>query len=222
MEEARQYSAVTALTSHSDLAPCRASIRALLERVMDAHRRSSSDETDEHLHRHHPLDRSGEGFTKGQYSRAHEWAFDGGAVVPARAEPAHRARAAGRIRRGSIRRRRSSLAVVVPHAVLPRFRAAGGVTIDGYVDEAEGVLEKNADGEMAMIVVDFARRARIADRATSATAEGRAVHANGDDGKMAIEQRRVARSKWTGSTRSTCHRTSSLLHRQSVTTGEEQ
>ena len=32
--------------------------------------------------------RSGEGdFTKGQYSRAHEWAFDGGAVIPASSSP---------------------------------------------------------------------------------------------------------------------------------------
>src|SRR6478735_10337300 len=32
--------------------------------------------------------RTGDGdFTKGQYSRAHEWAFDGGAVVPASASP---------------------------------------------------------------------------------------------------------------------------------------
>src|SRR5215470_10743758 len=32
--------------------------------------------------------RSGVGdFAKGQYSRAHEWAFDGGAVVPASASP---------------------------------------------------------------------------------------------------------------------------------------
>ena len=31
---------------------------------------------------------TGEGdFAKGQYSRAHEWAFDGGAVVPASASP---------------------------------------------------------------------------------------------------------------------------------------
>ena len=29
----------------------------------------------------------GEAFAKGQYSRAHEWAFDGGAVVPASASP---------------------------------------------------------------------------------------------------------------------------------------
>ena len=28
-----------------------------------------------------------EGFTKGQYSRAHEWAFDGGHVMPASASP---------------------------------------------------------------------------------------------------------------------------------------
>ena len=32
--------------------------------------------------------RKGDGdFAKGQYSRAHEWAFDGGAVVPASASP---------------------------------------------------------------------------------------------------------------------------------------
>ncbi|MBA3527021.1 MAG: OsmC family peroxiredoxin, partial [Sphingomonas sp.] len=32
--------------------------------------------------------RNGAGdFAKGQYSRAHEWAFDGGAVVPASASP---------------------------------------------------------------------------------------------------------------------------------------
>jgi len=30
---------------------------------------------------------SREGFAKGQYSRAHEWGFDGGAVVPASASP---------------------------------------------------------------------------------------------------------------------------------------
>ena len=32
--------------------------------------------------------RKGGDFAKGQYSRAHEWAFDGGAVVPASASTA--------------------------------------------------------------------------------------------------------------------------------------
>ena len=44
-------------------------------------------------------------FTKGQYSRAHEWAFDGGIT---------------------------------------------GFVVDEYVDEADGLLEKRADGKIAM------------------------------------------------------------------------
>ena len=52
--------------------------------------------------------RKGDGdFAKGQYSRAHEWAFDGGAVVPASASP-HIVPAPGRTRPASIRKRRSS------------------------------------------------------------------------------------------------------------------
>ena len=68
----------------------------------------------------------GEDFAKGQYSRAHSWNFDGGAVVRGFGLPAHRPRAL--VRRGGgrsgggVRR----LAVHLPHAVLPRFRAAGG------------------------------------------------------------------------------------------------
>ena len=31
--------------------------------------------------------RQGGDFARGQYSRAHDWAFDGGAVVPASASP---------------------------------------------------------------------------------------------------------------------------------------
>ena len=68
--------------------------------------------------------REGDLFEKGQYSRAHEWAFDGGTVVPASASP-HIVPSpwsdAGRSRpRGGVRR----LAVQLPPAVLRRLRAA--------------------------------------------------------------------------------------------------
>ena len=96
-----------------------------------------------------------EDFSKGQYSRAHEWTFDGGAVCRP-GQPAHRADAL-RIPRGSIPRRRSSPALVVPHAVLPRLRAAAG-SCRLYVDEAEGVLGKDADGRMAMTRVTLRPR----------------------------------------------------------------
>ena len=94
-----------------------------------------------------------EGFTKGQYSRAHEWAFDGGAVVPASAGPAH-------VPPGT-----ANLAGVDPEEAFVAslsschmlffldFARRAGLVVDDYVDEAEGVLEKRADGKMAMTKV---------------------------------------------------------------------
>ena len=87
-------------------------------------------------------------FAKGQYSRAHEWAFDGGLTVPASPSP-----------------------YVVPapwndpHGIDPEeafvaslsschmlffvdFARRAGFVVDSYVDEAEGVLEKRSDGKM--------------------------------------------------------------------------
>ena len=98
--------------------------------------------------------RTGAGdFLKGQYSRAHEWSFDGGVTLPASASP-H----------------------IVPapwsdeHAIDPEeafvaslsschmlffvdFARREGWVVDSYVDAAQGVLEKNGDGRMAMVKV---------------------------------------------------------------------
>ena len=91
-----------------------------------------------------------EGFAKGQYSRAHEWAFDGGAVVPATPSP-HIVPAPW-----------SDLAGVDPEEAFVAslsschmlffvdFARRAGFVVDEYVDEAEGVLEKRGDGKMAM------------------------------------------------------------------------
>ena len=103
--------------------------------------------------------RSGDGdFAKGQYSRAHEWSFDGGAVVPARASP-HIVPAPW-----------SDAAGVDPEEVFVAslsschmlffldFARRGGWTVQSYVDEAEGILGKLADGRMAMTKVTLRPR----------------------------------------------------------------
>ncbi len=89
-------------------------------------------------------------FAKGQYSRAHEWAFDGGAVVPASASPhvvpAPWSDAAGVDPEEAFIASLSSCHMLF----FLDFARRGGFTIDSYVDEAEGELGKLADGRMAM------------------------------------------------------------------------
>ena len=89
-------------------------------------------------------------FAQGRYSRAHEWAFDGGAVVPASASP------------HVVPKPYSDEAGVDPEEafiaslsschmlfVLDFARRAGFV-VDSYEDRAEGVMEKNAEGRIAV------------------------------------------------------------------------
>jgi len=85
-------------------------------------------------------------FKDNKYSRAHQWHFDGGAVVPASSSPL------------SVRVPLSDPAGVDPEEALIAalsschmlfflsFAAAGGFVIDKYDDEAVGVLDKNARG----------------------------------------------------------------------------
>jgi organic hydroperoxide reductase OsmC/OhrA len=89
-------------------------------------------------------------FAKGQYSRAHEWAFDGGAVVAASPSPhivpAPWSDPAGVDPEEAFVASLSSCHMLV---FLDLARRDGWV-VDGYVDEAEGVLEKRGDGKLAM------------------------------------------------------------------------
>ena len=89
-------------------------------------------------------------FAAGRYSRAHEWAFDGGAVVPASASP------------HVVPKPYSDEAGVDPEEAfiaslsschmlfLLDFARRAGFVIDSYEDRAEGVMEKNAEGRMAI------------------------------------------------------------------------
>jgi organic hydroperoxide reductase OsmC/OhrA len=91
-----------------------------------------------------------EGFAKGQYSRAHSWAFDGGAVVPASASP-HVVPAPWSDAAGVDPEEAFIASLASCHMLFfVDFARRAGLVIDEYIDEAEGVLEKRADGKMAM------------------------------------------------------------------------
>jgi organic hydroperoxide reductase OsmC/OhrA len=89
-------------------------------------------------------------FAKGQYSRAHEWAFDGGAVVPASASPDNVP--PGTADEAGVDPEEAFIAALSSCHMLffVDFARRAGFVVDGYVDEAEGVLEKRADGKIAM------------------------------------------------------------------------
>jgi organic hydroperoxide reductase OsmC/OhrA len=95
--------------------------------------------------------RTGDGaFAKGQYSRAHEWAFDGGAVVPASASP-HVVPAPWNDPAGVDPEEAFVASLSSCHMLFfLDFARRAGFVIDAYVDEAEGVLEKRADAKMWM------------------------------------------------------------------------
>ena len=93
--------------------------------------------------------RTGEGdFTKGQYSRAHEWAFDGGAVVPAGPSP-HIVPAPWGNPAGVDPEEAFVASLSSCHMLFfVDFARRAGLVLDSYVDEAEGVMEKRDDGKM--------------------------------------------------------------------------
>ena len=92
-------------------------------------------------------------FIDQRYSRAHRWRFDGGVEVPASSSP-HVVR----------------VPLSDPNAVDPEeafvaslsschmlfflsFAARDGFIVDDYIDEAIGIMERDADGRTAMTVV---------------------------------------------------------------------
>jgi organic hydroperoxide reductase OsmC/OhrA len=91
-----------------------------------------------------------ERFTDGRYSRAHAWAFDGGAVVQASSSPQ------------VVRVPFSDPSAVDPEEALVAalsschmlffldFAKQRGYLVESYADDAEGVMERGADGRIQM------------------------------------------------------------------------
>jgi organic hydroperoxide reductase OsmC/OhrA len=111
---------------------------------------------------------AGAPFKDNKYSRAHEWRFDGGTVVPASSSPK------------VVPLPLSNAAAVDPeeafvaalsscHMLFLLFYAAkAGFVIDAYEDEASGEMGKNAKGVMAMIKVRLRPKIVWVDRTPSA------------------------------------------------------
>jgi len=103
-------------------------------------------------------------FTKGQYSRAHQWAFDGGAVVPASPSP-HIVPAPWNDPAGVDPEEAFVASLSSCHMLFfLEFSRRAGLVIDSYADEAEGVLDKRPDGKMAMTRVTLRPRVTWADQ----------------------------------------------------------
>ncbi|HET7316665.1 MAG TPA: OsmC family protein [Sphingomicrobium sp.] len=89
-------------------------------------------------------------FSRGQYSRAHSWEFDGGVTSPAAPSP------------HVVPQPWSDTSAVDPEEAFVASLASchmlffvdlarrAGLVVDSYADEAEGVLEKRDDGKMWM------------------------------------------------------------------------
>ena len=95
--------------------------------------------------------RTGDGdFTKGQYSRAHQWAFDGGAIVPASPSP-HIVPAPWNDPAGVDPEEAFIASISSCHMLFfLDYARRDGWTIDAYVDEATGIMEADSRGKMAV------------------------------------------------------------------------
>jgi organic hydroperoxide reductase OsmC/OhrA len=141
--------------------------------------------------------RSGDGnFAKGQYSRAHEWVFDGGVTVPASASP-HVVPAPWSDPVGVDPEEAFIASLASCHMLFfVDFARRDGLVIDSYTDQAEGVLEKRSDGKMAMTRVTLRPRIEWRGASPDATAIGDLHHraheacfiANSVNTEVTIEQ----------------------------------
>ncbi len=115
-------------------------------------------------------------FTDNRYSRGHRWSFDGGIDVPASASP------------HVVPLPLSVAAAVDPEEAFVAslsschmlyflyFAAKGGFVVDGYRDEAVGLLAKNDAGKMAMTRVTLRPDVRYSGEKRPTQAETDAMH----------------------------------------------
>jgi organic hydroperoxide reductase OsmC/OhrA len=117
-----------------------------------------------------------EPFLDGRYSRAHRWSFDGGAEVPASSSPS------------VVRVPFSDPAGVDPEEALVAslsschmlffldFAKQAKFIVDSYEDDAEGVVEKGADGRMRMTRVTLRPLIRYGGERRPSADELAAIH----------------------------------------------
>lgn len=89
-------------------------------------------------------------FARGQYSRAHSWEFDGGVTVSGSPSP-HIVPAPWNDPAAIDPEEAFVASLSSCHMLFfVDYARRAGFVVDSYIDEAEGVLEKRADGKMWM------------------------------------------------------------------------
>jgi organic hydroperoxide reductase OsmC/OhrA len=111
---------------------------------------------------------AGAPFKDNKYSRAHEWRFDGGAVVPASSSP--QVVPLPLSNANAVDPEEAFVASLSScHMLFFLFYAAkAGFVIDRYNDEAIGEMGKNAKGVMAMLKVRLRPQIAWVDKTPSA------------------------------------------------------
>ncbi|MCG8432672.1 MAG: OsmC family protein [Gammaproteobacteria bacterium] len=99
-----------------------------------------------------------ENFTDLKFSRGHEWSFDGGATVPASSSP-HVVPPPYSVAANVDPEEAFIASLSSCHMLFFLYIAAKGkFIIDEYIDEAVGVMEKDADGKIAVTKVTLRPR----------------------------------------------------------------
>lgn len=96
---------------------------------------------------------AGDDFPRGRYSRAHAWAFDGGAVVQASASPDNVP--PGTADEAGVDPEEAFIAAISSCHMLffIDYARREGLVVDSYHDEATGIMEKQPDKKIAVTSV---------------------------------------------------------------------
>jgi organic hydroperoxide reductase OsmC/OhrA len=120
--------------------------------------------------------RDGAVFSDNRYSRAHTWRFDGGLTVPGSSSP------------HVVRPPYSDPAAVDPEEAFVAsvsschmlwflsLAAKAGFVVDSYSDEAVGVMEKNAEGKLAVTRIILRPKIEVAGTKKPAAGDIDALH----------------------------------------------
>jgi organic hydroperoxide reductase OsmC/OhrA len=123
-------------------------------------------------------------FAKQQYTRGHTWHFDEGLTVPASASP-HVVKAPWAVAAAVDPEEALVAALASCHMLFFLSDASrAGFIVEKYVDAAEGLMAKNADGKMAVTVITL--RPEVTFSGTGPTAEQFAKLHDGAHGQCYI------------------------------------
>ena len=122
-----------------------------------------------------------EAYLKGRYYRGHEWAFDGGTVVPASAAPENVPH--GTANDAGVDPEEALIAAISSCHMLffLDYARRAGFAIASYVDEAVGVMEKREDGKIAITSVTLRPRIEWAGDAPDAAVLADLHHRSHED-----------------------------------------